>query len=316
MMKTQLYFDVKDKEYFERLQQYITANYGMYFEITDSYENESQACTVSDYINKRNRKGIFLVKEEKGDVSKFCSASEICSALMEFNNFGNEDNNSKNKNGLHVVCVTSAAGGVGKSVIAQALCCSWALKGKKVLYINPNPFSTYEQIFTDKEKNAYTRLRFYIRKMSGDISTRMKSLACTDLKRRVDYIINAFPSPDGFIQSEEASWFMTEISKSCCYDVIVFDMPSCPDEGLIEIMKKSNRTFLVFKENPDDRHNAFRRFLVSGGVNYISDVANFSGTCKNQVPKAEGIFTHNPPDFWGALNDLCKFSEVNNEHSN
>lgn len=316
MVRTQLYFDVKDKEYFNRLSQYIIANYGMYFEIIDSAEKESPVCTVSDYINKRNRRGIFLIKEEKGDISKYSSASEICSALMEFNDFGSENSAIKSKNETLTLCVISAAGGAGKSIIAQALCCNYALKGKKALYINTNPFSAHEQIFTDKKKNAYTRLRFYIRKMSGDISTRLKSIACTDAKRRVDYIINESPSSDGLIKVDEASWFMTEIKKGCCYDVILFDMSSYPGDGQIEIMKRASGTFLVYKKNPDDKHNAFRRFLVSGGVNNITDVANFSNNGKNPVPESEGIFTQNPPKFWNAVNDLCKFTEVNNEISN
>ena len=139
MTKTQLYFDIEDKEYFERLQQYISANYGTYFEITDSLGDEQQVCTVSDYINKRNRKWIFLIKEEKGDASKYSSASEICSLLMEFNDFGAEDRTIKYKKGLVTICLTSAAGGAGKSLISQAVCCCLALTGKKVLYINPTP---------------------------------------------------------------------------------------------------------------------------------------------------------------------------------
>lgn len=314
-MKTKLYFDIKDKEYFDRLSQYITANYGMYFEITDSVENESPVCIVSDYINKRNKRGIFLVKEENGDVSKYCSASEICSALMEFNDFGAENCALKSKKGPLSVCVISAAGGAGKSVIAQALCCSYALKGKKVLYINLNPFSTHEQVFVDKEKNAYTRLRFYIRKMSGDISTLLKRVACTDAKRRIDYIINENPSADGFIKTDEASWFMAEINKGCCYDVILFDMSSYPGEGQIEIMKKAGRTFLVCKKNPDEKHNAFRRFLVLAGVDNIIDVSNFSEDGKNRIPEAEGIFTQTPLKFWSAIDDLCKFTEVKDDIS-
>ena len=316
MLRTKLYFDVKDTEYFNRLKQYILANYGMYFEITENAEIGSGVCIVSDYINRRNRKGIFLIKEDKGDVSKYCRASDICVALMKANEIGNGRKVSAGNDGPMMICITSASGGVGKSTVSKAMSCSFALSGKKVLYINPNPFSSCEDIFIETEKNSYTRLRYHVRKKSGDISTLIKGLASRDAERRVDFIINNKPSADGFIKKDEAVWMMTEMSGGCPYEIIVFDIPSYPGEGHIEIMKHVNRNFLLHSLLPDEKHRVYRRFLESAGVNNICDVANFTDAGDNSVPKAEGIFNRHPENFWSAIDSLCRSIGEKNESSN
>lgn len=316
MLRTKLYFDVRDTEFFDRLKQYILANYGMYFEITEEADISSGTCIISDHINRRNRKGIFLIKEEKGDVSKYCCASDICLALMKANNIGHGKKASYGNNGPITICVTSASGGVGKSIISKAMSCNFAISGKKVLYINPNPFSSCENIFNETEKNSYTRLRYYARKKSGDISTLIKGLASRDAERRVDFIVNSKPSVDGFIKKNEASWLMTEICTRCPYDIVVFDVPSYPGEGHIEIMKHSSKNFLVYSPLPDEKHKVYHRFLNECGVNNIFGVANYTDKGDNPIPEAEGIFSRHPENFWRAIDRLCKTAGEKNEISN
>ncbi|MCK5759475.1 MAG: AAA family ATPase [Clostridiales bacterium] len=316
MLRTKLYFDVNDTEFFNRLKQYILANYGMYFEITENAEIGPGVCIISDYINRRNRKGIFLIKEDKGDISKYCCASDICLALMKANNIGNGKKVSHGNNGPIMICVTSASGGVGKSTVSKAMSCNFATSGKKVLYVNPNPFSSYEQIFIEAEKNSYTRLRYYVRKKSGDISTLIRGLASRDAERRVDFIVNSKPSVDGFIKKDEASWLMTELGSRCPYDIIIFDIPSYPGDGHLEIMKYANRNFLVYSLLTNEKHKVYHRFLKSSGVNNIYDVANFTDTGDNSIPEAEGIFNRHPENFWSAIDRLCKTVGEKNEISN
>lgn len=312
MLRTKLYFDVKDTEYFERLQQYIMANFNMYFEITENAEIESGVCIVSDYINRRNRKGIFLIKEEKGDISKYCCASDICSELMKVNKIGNGKKVVMGNKGPIIICVTSASGGVGKSTIAKAMSCSLALSGKKVLYINPNPFSSCENIFPEHEKNSFTRLRYFSRKKNEDISALIKGLVSRDSERRVDFIVNSKPSADGFIKKDEVAWLVAELRSGCPYDIIIFDIPSYPGEGHLELMKRSNNNFLLYSLLPDEKHRVYRSFLESNGINNIYDVANFTDSGENAIPESEGIFSRNPENFWSAVRKICKtLGEIN-----
>ncbi len=313
MLKTKLFFDIKDNEYFDRLKQYILANYGMYFEITNDREESPGICTVSDYINRRNKKDIFLIKEEKGDISKFSGASEICSALMKMNNPENEKLVLAGNSNPYVICVTSAAGGAGKSTVAQAMCCNFALKGRKVLYFNFNPFSSNELIFKKNGKKSFTRFRYYLKKPDSDITAVIKNLVARDAEKRVDYIVNDAPSADGFISREEAFRMMDHVKSGCMYDVIVFDVPSYPGEGHIEVMRHAGKNFLIYSCEPDEKHSAFRKFLEDKGVNYIVSVANFTDSGENSIPRAESIFSSHPEDFWDSIAGLCKAVEENND---
>lgn len=316
MARIKLYFDVEDKEYFRRLEEYILANFSMYFEISDKKEAGPGTCIVSDYINKRNRKGVFLVKKEKGDISKFKSAFEICSVLLKMNSIGPCSTAFPGKRGPMIVCVTSASGGAGKTTIAKAMSCEFASKGRKVLYINPNPFSSSEPVFNEKEKNSYSRLRYYISKEDENIIGRIKSLASHDAQRRVDYIVNKIPSPDGFLNAREAAWMMEGIVNNCPYNTVVFDIPSYPGEGHIEIMKYSHRNFIVLPGPSDEKYNAYQTFIKSNGVGSIVEVNNFSNEGENPIPRVLDIFTARPLEFWNAIAGLCFLSEEKYENSN
>ena len=316
MAKTKLFFDVKDNEYFARLQQYILANYGMYFEIIDEGNNDPETYTVSDYVNRRNKKDVFLIKEQKGDISKFRGASEICSALMKMNNSESKNTMPTGTAGPVFFCVTSAAGGTGKTTIAQAMCCSLALKGRNVLYMNFNPFSSNEYIFTESDRNSLTRLRYYLKKTEGDIAARIKSLVSRNIERRIDFIVNEAPSADGFISKEETLRMIRGLICNQSYDSIVFDIPSYPGEGHIEIMKQAVKNLLIYSGEPDNKHSAFRKFLEAKGVNHIIDVTNFSGSGENPVPRADDIFSTHPEAFWKAVSKLCELPEGKNEKRN
>ena len=314
MAKTKLFFDVKDKEYFARLQHYILANYGMYFEITDDRDDEPGTYIVSDYINRRNKKDVFLIKEQKGDISKFSGASEICSALMKLNNQESINAIPAGIGGPVIFCVTSAAGGVGKTTIAQAMCCSLALEGRNVLYMNFNPFSSNEYIFSESGRNSLTRLRYYLKKKEGDIAARIKSLASRNIERRIDFLVNEAPSADGFISREETSRMIRGLICGQPYDAVVFDIPSYPGEGHIEIMRQAVKNLLIYSGEPDNKYSEFRKFLEIKGVNHIINVANFSGPGENSVPRADGIFSTHPEAFWKAVNKLCELPEGKNEN--
>ncbi|MDX1357213.1 MAG: hypothetical protein R3232_00125 [Clostridia bacterium] len=310
MARTKLTFDVMDIEYFERLGRYISANYGMYFEITDEKDSASETFVISDYINRRNSKGVFLVKEDKGDVSKFSPASEICAGLMEFTNPGTCSPAAKGN--ILTISVTSVAGGAGKSVISKAICCHLAEKGQKILYINFNPFSTHDGFFSENDKNSLTRLRYYLSKNDEDIMSRIKSLASRNVEKRIDYINNKEPSEDGFISITEASNLVDGLSGNIVYDSIVFDLSSYPESGQMEIMRRSSANILVCRKAVDDRHTSFRKYLEKNGVSRIFEVMNFNNSGDSCIPEAKDIFTAYPGVFWNAIDRLCKKLEEKN----
>ncbi len=109
---------------------------------------------------------------------------------------------------------------------------------------------------------------------------------------------------------------MTELGGRCPYDIIIFDVPSYPGDGHIEIMKHSNVNFLVYSRLPNEKHKTYYRFLKTDGINNIYDVANFTNTGDNPIPEAEGIFSRHPENFWNAIDRLCKTVGEQNEISN
>lgn len=311
MLKTKLFFDVKDTEYFNRLQEYILANYGMYFEITDDKNATGATCTVSDYINRRNKRDVFLIKDEKGDISKYSCASEICSAIMLLNNTGNESISLNAASKTKFICVSSASGGAGKSTIAQSLCCNFSIEGHKVLYLNLNPFSTCEYLCEKSGRNDLTRLRYYLDKNDEGTMPGFKALVSRNAERRVDYIVNDNPSADGFIGKNEVPVLLKHLDQCGLYEKVVFDIPSYPGEGHIEIMKGAGVNLLIYINGPDEKHQKFLGLLKQSGINNIIEVANLTQNGENSIPKADNIFSAHPTVYWESIARLCRVAEGN-----
>lgn len=312
MEKVNLCFDVNDIEYFEKLKEYIMLNYQTYFNIVPGKDELNGGYLISDYLNKRNNKNILIFGNGNCDVYKFQKASEICSAILE--KYSKEYNLNEalpvKENSLKIVCVTSALGGAGKSTVAKAICCKFAEWGKKAIYINPDSFATGETVFSEGNENAFTRLRYCIRKENKNINAVMESLISREETRRVDYIVNASPSADGFMQKNEVNWFVSKIIRNCTYDLMVIDIPSYLSEGHIEFLKLSAVNVVVLIESMGKRQQNFMDYLKKREIPNIIEVFNFTESKDISLPKTEKIFNMYPNKYWDCIEKLCIRMEV------
>ena len=306
MSGTKLYFDIKDREYFDRLKDYIRINYGMYFEISEEKPSDGKYCIVSDYINRRNRKDVFLIKDKKGDVCKYEKASVICSELLK--RIGVGDIAKPGESEPVIICVASASGGNGRTTISQAMCCSFASRGYRVLYINPDPLAVKDGIFREEKKNGFSMLRYYLGKNDTVDSSVIKTIASRDAVKRVDYIANRRPGADGFMTGSE-SCELKKALKGSEYDMLVMDMPSYPAEGHLDLMKSAGCNLVIKQEGLSQRHKAYKKYLESMGISITAEVVNFSEEGEYQIPEAEDIFNTMPIGFWNSIKQLCMLSE-------
>ncbi|MFO7611118.1 MAG: AAA family ATPase [Clostridia bacterium] len=309
MKKMNLYFDVRDTEYFERLKKYILLNNGNLLGIVDAKEELNGGYVVSDYLNKRNTRNIIIMGEGKEELSKYQKASAVCSFFLGRYSEDAGELIATGGSGARIICVTSALGGAGKSTVSKAICCRLAERGRKVLYANFDPFSSGEMVFGQSDINNYTRMRYFMRKHEGDMAARIKSLAVRDERRRVDYISNGRPSMDGPIEAVEAEWVASAISGTPIYEYAVLDMPSCPSEGNITLMKEASLNIIIRKEETGRRQQNFIEYLKGLEIGKVIEVDNFSEDGKYAIPSSEGIFEAYPQRFWSRIDLICSSVE-------
>ncbi|MDX1358868.1 MAG: hypothetical protein R3232_08560 [Clostridia bacterium] len=275
MDKIGLYFDVRDTEYFKRLAEYMIFNYWRYFKVAESREADEGVCIISDYLNRRNRKNVFLIREKGGDISKYSSASAICTALIEKFSSDKAAAGYPGRGETRITCVTSSEGGTGKTTVSKALARLLSEKGLRVSYINPDPFSSEGEGAPGNSVNGYTRFRFHLRKNEGDIPALMEAMAKRNERYRFDQLLNDKPSPDGFMDKGEAALLANSMACGCGYDEIIMDIPPYPSEGHLELMHRADINVLL-RGRDEVKHGKFKGFLESSGVECIYEMSGIA----------------------------------------
>ncbi len=306
MKRIRLGFDVKDRDYFDNLIDYIRLNYGRYFHTDVSEDARKADYLISDHINKRNRKNVIIIKDGGGDIEKYKKASSICSDLFEICSFNGGADKVDSGQEAHVICVTSAAGGAGKSTVAKALACRMAEKGVKVLYMDMNPMSSGEPPFLTKGKNPVTELFCLVYGKDDSIAAKVKTLSRRDEKRRVDYITNARPSTDGFFNREEAEFFMDNMRRREFYRTMVLDVPAMPTDGYMEILKNASNVIFVKGGSENKRQENMMEYLKEREEVTINEVDNFSDSGGLALPRSRNIFNDRPDKFWNGIDRIIK----------
>ncbi|MBN2558526.1 MAG: AAA family ATPase [Clostridia bacterium] len=309
MKKMNLYFDVRDTEYFERLKKYILLNNGNLLGIAKAREELNGGYLVSDYLNKRNTRNIIIFGEGKDELSKYQKASAICNVFLDRYSEDSGEYIEAGKGGARIICVTSALGGAGKSTASKAICCRLAERGRKVLYVNLDSLSSGETVFGQAESNNCTRMRYFMRKHEGEMAARIKSLAARDERRRVDYISNGRPSMDGPIEEAEAEWFASAVTGSSIYEYVVLDIPSCLSEGHIKLMKEASLNIIIRRGETGRRQRNFSEYLESLAIKKVIEASNFSEDGEYAIPSSEGIFEAYPRKYWICIDLLCDLVE-------
>lgn len=302
MKTTGIYFDVEDREYFDRLGEYISINYPGFFRICN--EDESRDIVITDYLNKRNSKNIITIREEGGDIEKFKRASSICMDLVKIVYGETDFTKGSGSSGPTVIPVTSALGGAGKTKISCALAKHAASTGRSVLYINLDASSSFKPVNSSKPANGLSELHYYLK--SGD---RISGICLKDIARpfeggSFDCILNNRPAPDCMISPVEADRLIEAAYKDVFHEVIILDIPSFMGEALTRLMNGATKGIVITKREPEYRETCFSEYLDVHCKGKYMTVANRCSDLENSVPVDSGARTGEP--FGRAIKEIYK----------
>ncbi len=282
MQTAGIYFDVEDKEFFDRLGEYIGLNFPRFLRICK--ENEKSDFVITDYLNKRNSRNIITIKESEGDIVKYQKASGICIELVRIIYKDIDISEEQKESGTSIICITSARGGVGKTKIAISLASHAARSGRDVLYINLDPTSTCEVNLTGNPKNALTKLQYYLESENKTSGTILKELANQMEGGAFDCIVNVHPSPDCVIGSNTADKLLETAMTDSFHDLTILDLPSFLSDSLIRLLKGSTGGIILTGSEINSREKKFIEYLDSHCKGKFIVVKNQCNDVENSIP--------------------------------
>lgn len=281
-----IYFEVEDKEYFRRLEEYIRFNFTAFFHVCQKTEESDYV--ITDYLNKRNSRNIISIKESDGDIKKFQRASGICLDLVGIIYKNTEI--SKESSGVDplIICVTSALGGAGKTRIAKALAKHAAAIGREVLYINLDPSSAGEIERGESAGNDLTKLQYFLENNSKISGTLLKEVSNPVIDGAYDCIANVRPVPDCFIGSKVADRLMEAARADEFHNLIIMDVPSFLSDTLLKLIQEANIGILITGREITRREQGFMDYISTHCQDKIMVVKNRCSDNDNSVPAYDG----------------------------
>ncbi len=262
MGKIAITFEVTNKEYFDKLQEYMRLYYAHVFVFTKS--DESIIITDGKKINK----SFLVIGNVEYDIYQYQKASVICQQIMAMvmPKAKQIDLNTKIN---CVITVTSIRGGEGKTTFSQALCNRLVTSNKQVLYLLLDSFAPMDGEFNEENEHDISQLIYYI-EQGRDVSLAIEALKSKDKLSQVSFIRCLYPSMDGWIKSDTANKLITTLLCNPQYDYTVIELPRNLVEGQIELMKLATHN-VVLSNKEDKRHLVYLKYLTNKlSEHYIS----------------------------------------------
>lgn len=303
-----IYFDVEDREYFERLEEYIRLNFLRYFRVCN--KTEESDFVITDYLNKRNRRNIITIKESDGDIKKFQRASEICIGLVGIIYKNTDLSIEQDRRGPVIVCVTSAQGGAGKTRISTALAKYAASIGREVLYINLDPSSSGEVRMTENSENSLTKLQYFLENNHEISGILLKKLSFPVAEGAYECISNIHPAPDSLIDSKGADRLIEVAKADEFHELIIMDVPSFLSDTLLKLIQGANMSILITSREKTLREEGFTDYLSTHCQGKIMVVKNRCSDSYDSVPSDDG--TESGERFCKAITNIyrCLGNEI------
>lgn len=299
-----LYFDVKDTEYFKRLEQFISLNYSRY--LTVNKEKEKADYLVTDYLNKRNSKTIITIKDYYGDISKYQRATQICIELI--NQVFRDTDIPEDQNGTKpmVYCITSAKGGAGKTTVSKAIAKYSAGTGRDVLYINPDPASAGEMDMPKNSGNGITKLLYYLKTNRIKSGILLSELAQPCKTGSYDCVVNTNASPDCLLDSDFADRLMDAVLRDELHDIVIIDFPSYLADSLLNILQRADIGLIISGNASCAREQLFNQYILSKSKDNIIVINNRCTTGEYFLPSDN---SSDSGEFYSALVKIIKKAE-------
>lgn len=254
MGKITITFDVTNKEYFDKLQEYMKLYYSHVFVFTKSDEG----IIITD--GKKVNKLYIVISNVDYDIYQYQKATTICQQIMAIT-IPKAKQNEMSPQVNCVITVTSIRGGVGKTTFSQNLCNRLVKSNKQVLYLLLDSFSPMDGEFNEENEHDISQLIYYI-KQGKDISLAIEALKSIDKTNQVSFIRCLYPSMDGWIKIDTAAKLMTALLSSFSYDYTVIELPRYLVEGQIELMKLATHNIILTNQE-DKRQQVYLTHLTN-----------------------------------------------------
>ncbi len=254
MGKIAITFDVTNKEYFDKLQEYMKLYYSHVFVFTKSDEG----IVITD--GKKVNKFYIVISNVDYDIYQYQKATTICKQIMAIT-IPKAKQNEMSPQVSCVITVTSIRGGIGKTTFSQNLCNHLIKSNKQVLYLLLDSFSPMDGEFNEDNEHDISQLIYYI-EQGKDISLAIEALKSIDKTNQVSFIRCLYPSMDGWIKTDTAVKLMAVLLSNSSYDYTVIELPRHLVDGQIELMKLATHNIILTNQE-DKRHQVYLTYLTN-----------------------------------------------------
>lgn len=140
---------------------------------------------------------------------------------------------------------SSPCGGTGTSSVAVGYAMHMALQGKRVLYLNLNPFDTSDLFFSGEGQFGMSDVIFSLKSKKANLAMKLESYVKQD-KSGVFFFSQPNYALDMLeLKHEEKLQLLSELKLLGAYDIIVLDMDFGLDKQHMDFYNKSQTVLMV-----------------------------------------------------------------------
>lgn len=161
-----------------------------------------------------------------------------------------------------VIAFLSAAGGVGSSSMAAACAIRYAGQGKKVLYINLEPFGTADAYFSGEGKFDMGDVIFALKSKRTNLQMKLESHVRRDATGVCFFAGTKVALDMMSLGTEEVLQLISELKLTGAYEYIILDMEFSLGEETRKILKASNAIVLVSDGSDTGNIKTFRAYTA------------------------------------------------------
>ncbi|MFA5341769.1 MAG: AAA family ATPase [Clostridia bacterium] len=308
MKRIRLQIELSDKEFANRLSQYIKINGLNIFNII----NDKPDAVLHDCMKDNNDEYIMLnTNNKETSIYRYQSADRIMGSIMECMDDIDVVLDMKLKSNNKTIFVTSAHGGAGKTYISSALAIYLARKGKKVLHINLDGLCVNDSLFECDDEKDISLIIYYANKNIGNINTYIERYKNFDAGKNVYFIKSIYPSFETLLSLSSAMTFIESLNSNSLYDYIICDCPLYPVEHYTFMMKNAFKTLFV-KCRGSEREEEVTTFLKKNEIDILCLCNMIRYTEGIYIPKAEEDIKYNPSSFYESIEQIAYELEKGN----